>query len=97
MRYHYSKIYNQNREVLITSFFRAFYCTFPLFYLHLIDLSGEIPSEWKPMKGNVLVYKLNPADKEYLDISGKFTTSSGGGFTIQTVSTQKRQAFIINV
>ncbi|WAR21746.1 PAR14-like protein [Mya arenaria] len=40
------------------------------------EFSGEVPANWKAMKGNLLVYKLAPADKEYTDLSGRFHASS---------------------
>ncbi|XP_052770990.1 protein mono-ADP-ribosyltransferase PARP14-like [Mya arenaria] len=49
------------------------------------EFSGEVPANWRPMKGNLLVYKLAPADKEYTDLSGTFNTSSGGGYIIHSI------------
>ncbi|XP_052771698.1 protein mono-ADP-ribosyltransferase PARP14-like [Mya arenaria] len=49
------------------------------------EFSGEVPANWKAMKGNLLVYKLAPADKEYTDLSGRFHASSGGGYTIHSI------------
>ncbi|XP_052771703.1 protein mono-ADP-ribosyltransferase PARP14-like [Mya arenaria] len=49
------------------------------------EFSGEVPANWKAMKGNLLVYKLAPADKEHTDLSGTFNASSGGGYTIHSI------------
>ncbi|XP_052771701.1 protein mono-ADP-ribosyltransferase PARP14-like isoform X3 [Mya arenaria] len=49
------------------------------------EFSEEVPANWIPMKGNLLVYKLAPADKEYTDLSGTFNASSGGGYTIHSI------------
>ncbi|WAR21749.1 PAR14-like protein [Mya arenaria] len=49
------------------------------------EFSGEVPANWKPMKGNLLVYKMALADQEYTDIAWKFYASSGADFTIHAI------------
>ncbi|WAR21737.1 PAR14-like protein, partial [Mya arenaria] len=49
------------------------------------EFGGEVPANWKAMKGNLLVYKMVPTDQEYTDIAGKFSASSGAGFTIHAI------------
>ncbi|WAR21760.1 PAR14-like protein [Mya arenaria] len=49
------------------------------------EFRGEVPFIWKPMKGNLLYYKMAPASQEYTDIAGKFSATSGAGFTIYAI------------